>query len=160
MVGACALRASRAGGDAILACGIGKTVRLLIGVCARAPVTVPNAARIAVLAVVRSSLRRFIAYLPLSGDASFRPLLARGLKLLDHFGRIFFADGGARVFFGATRKPLIVVCNSHHYRFGLDLFRFIRQCADYFSAHAPITSVVPRWIGHAKMQTVGNKHKA
>jgi hypothetical protein len=61
MVGACALRASRAGGDATLAWGIGNTVRLLIGVCALAPVIVPNAARIAVLAVVKSSFRRFIA---------------------------------------------------------------------------------------------------
>jgi hypothetical protein len=60
MVGACALRESRAGGDALLACGIGNTVRLLIGVCARAPVSEPNAARIAVLAVVKSRLRRFM----------------------------------------------------------------------------------------------------
>src|SRR5215472_18300 len=60
MVGARASRASRAGGDATLAWGIGSTVRLLIGVCARAPVIVPNAARIAVLAVVKSRLRRFM----------------------------------------------------------------------------------------------------
>lgn len=53
MAGARASRASRTGGDATLAWGIGNTVRLLIGVCARAPVIVPNAARIAVLAVVR-----------------------------------------------------------------------------------------------------------
>jgi hypothetical protein len=45
MVGARASRASRAGGDATLAWGIGNTVRLLIGVCARAPVIVPNAAQ-------------------------------------------------------------------------------------------------------------------
>src|SRR5215467_2942902 len=64
MVGACALRASRTGGDATLAWGMGNTVRLLIGVCARAPVIVPNAATIAVLAVVKSSVRRFIADLP------------------------------------------------------------------------------------------------
>src|SRR5262245_7788611 len=60
MVGARASRASRAGGDATLAWGIGNTVRLPIGVCARAPVIVPNAATIAVLAVFRSRVRRFI----------------------------------------------------------------------------------------------------
>jgi hypothetical protein len=63
MAGARALRASRTGGDALLAWGIGNTVRLLIGVCARAPVIVPKAARMAVLAVVKSRLRRFMGEL-------------------------------------------------------------------------------------------------